>query len=161
MRVAVVAAALLVVSCAAGRGGEGAAPHPTPIETACTADAASLADLGLLVRTDHTGGAQAKVTLKNAGGAPRRVVPERVGLCRGPCDSGWARCESLRRFEPGERSRYAVTLAPGESIELLVDARRSSARGQCEKSALFLIAHVDGQQACADGGAWVAVASRD
>jgi hypothetical protein len=167
MRIAGVLSALLGVACASGgmepRSADGvrAVARQAPVETACTADARRITDFGVIARTEHSEAGQATVVLQNAGAKPRRVVPERVGFCHGPCDSGWTSCESHRRFEPRERARYDVVLAPGESIELLVDARRSDQRAGCEKSGLFVIAGVDGTTACTDAGTWISLAARD
>ena len=148
--------ALLCVASAAcgGSAGPGASVGQEPVKSACTKESRPLSDFGIVTRMEHSGDAQARVLLENAGGSTRRVTPRMVALCRGPCSGDWERCEPHRRFTPRERARYDTRLRPGESIELLVDAR-TDARGSCEKAGLFLIAGVDGASACGDAGTWI------
>jgi hypothetical protein len=99
--------------------------------------------------------------LENASSSPHRVSPSRVALCRGPCSGAWTRCTDYRKFDRRERARYDVVLDPGESIELLVDARLSEQQTRCEKAGLFLILGVDDKTACTDAGSWIALERSD
>ncbi len=148
--------ALAVAACA---GHEPRAPSAqAPIESACTEYANRTGSaLGLVTQTEFSGDGAARVLVTNAGHQARRVTPELVAICRGPCDGGWTRCQRHRGFSAAERAHYDVALGSGESIELLVDARASREPTRCEKIGLFLVTQVDGKRACNDAGVWLAV----
>jgi hypothetical protein len=146
------------LACAPSAPSAHPAPVQQPIERACPADARPMEELGLAARTVFSGDAQAKVVVTNLGAAPRRVAPRIVALCRGACSGKWGRCSDSRKFDASEQSRYDVSLEPGESIELLVDARVRDLRHSCEKAALFVFLAVDGVSACGDAGVWIALA---
>lgn len=142
-----------------GPGSEArSAGRQQPIESACGRMPRS-ADRGLVSHTELDGDAQARVLLQNVSGTPRRVVPLTVAVCRGPCGSGWTECCDQRSFSAKERSRYATSLEPGQTIELLVDARLHDRGHACEKAGLRLIVDVDGARSCADAGNWIALGS--
>jgi hypothetical protein len=151
--------ALLLAGCggSAQTGADGPGPSvQAPIETACTDDSRPVGDFGLVANSDFSTETQATVVLSNVGAEKHRVAPRGVAICRGPCGDSWARCTDHRRFTPAERARYEVTLAPKESIELLVDARIDQAQARCEKVGLYLIVGVDQVTACTDVGTWIA-----
>lgn len=150
----------VAIAACGGSPAGGSVARQQPLESACTKNSQPLSDFGIVTSTEVSGDAQAKVVLRNASGGIRRVSPRMVALCRGPCSGDWERCEPHRRFTPAERARYDTRLAPGESIELLVDARLD-ARASCEKAGLFLIAGVEGARACDDAGTWILQASAD
>jgi hypothetical protein len=151
----------LALGCAPAASGErpARASWQQPIESACPGGAQPSEELGLVTRTEFSRDAQARVVLSNASASGVRVVPERVAFCRGPCAGRWNACRQQRKFDATERSRYDVALAPGESIELLVDARLPARGAGCEKAGLFLIAEIDGTKACSDAGAWIVQAA--
>jgi hypothetical protein len=150
---------LVLGACAAGHGPGAERPSGVgtqqPVESACATGVRSLAELGLVLRSEFSGDAQAKITVTNAGSRPRTVSPRKLSLCQGACESRFSTCRDQRRFDAPERARYATTLAAGESIELLVDAGNARPVHACTKAGLVLLLDVDRSSACADAGTWI------
>jgi hypothetical protein len=136
-----------------------AASQPQPIEPACGRDRVPVASSGLVVQTSFERSTRARTRITNRGGRTRIVAPQSISLCAGPCQGYWAGCEPRRSWDgSAARPAYAVTLAPGETLELDVDAALVEQASSCEKVALIAALDVDGSRACAELGSWIAVA---
>jgi hypothetical protein len=152
----VVLAFVVLVGCVPARE----APHARsaaqqPIEPACGADEAPLSATGLVVATSFERGTRARSRITNRGARTRIVSPQSISLCVGPCAGYWAQCEQRRTFDAPEPA-VAVTLAPGETLELAVDATHGAPASSCEKIGLIAVLDVDDTRACAELGRWIA-----
>ncbi len=154
-----VLALLATSACAPQREvGPHAVPVQQPIEPACATDMAPLAATGLLVSTSFAKGTRTRSRITNRGAKNRIVAPQSVSVCVGPCAGLFASCEPRRRWDAGGERAYAVTLAPGETLELEVDAALRGQASSCEKVAVIAVLDVDGSRACADLGGFIAQA---
>jgi hypothetical protein len=146
--------ALALTTCAPHReAGPQRAAWQRPIEPACDEAAATLSSTGLTVATSFERESRARSRITNRGDRTRIVSPQTVSLCAGPCAGSFAECERRRDWESGPA--YAVTLAPGETLELAIDATHPDAKTSCEKLGLIGILDVDDTRACVELGRWI------
>jgi hypothetical protein len=157
---ALMAALLALAACAPQReiGPHAPASQQQPIEPACGRDAAPLAASGLVVQTSFERSTRARSRITNRGARTRIVAPQSISVCVGPCQGYFADCEPRRKWDEGTgRPAYAVTLAPGETLDLNVDATLAEQASACEKVSLIANLDVDGRPSCAELGSWIAV----
>lgn len=145
---------LLLTSCAL----VACAPRPPPraiVQQAelrhCTADAPSIASLGLTLQVLSPAPTERTLRLTNTRAEPVHFESVSTHLGLGPCGHGLTVCET-------GHIAYDVDLAVGQSLDLLVDARLDSLRYPCSSAVLAVIVRLsERQQACADVASWTAV----
>jgi len=150
--------ALAAAACGSHHGPTG--PHARssqqPIESACERDTEPLSRTGLVVRTSFERDTRVRARIENRAAKTRIVSPRSIELCAGPCAGRFAECERLKSWESDDVPAYAVSLAPGEALELDVDATLPHAASSCEKVGLRAVLTVDSDSVCADLGRWIA-----
>lgn len=130
-----------------------------PLEPACHDDTTPIGELGLVVSTSLPRETRVKARITNRTAKTRIVAPQSVSLCVGPCTGYWAECDQRRSWQSEEDGpAYAVSLSPGQTLELEVDARLREQPSACEKVGLIAVLDVDGSRGCAELGRWIAVA---
>jgi hypothetical protein len=152
---------LALAACAPQRelGPHAQSSQQQPIEPACGRDLAPLAASGLVVQTSFERSTRARSRIINRSARTRIVAPHSIALCAGPCGGYFAGCVARKSWDDSARQpAYAVTLAPGEALDLDVDATLTQPASSCEKVALIAKLSVDGSRSCAELGSWIATA---
>jgi hypothetical protein len=153
--------AFLSAACVEGPAPE--APRPAvPIKSACQAGSRAPASAGFEVRPGRRHSEARTLLVTNVGASPRAVLVDQVTRAEGACSGEWARTTSLPFLDAatGEPPRE-VTVAPGVSVEIRVGDQRSLPTWGCTKLGLALWMKVDGENVCADAGAWIAERGSD
>ncbi len=156
---AVAVIALTLSACASATS---AGPEPTPIqqpiENACKLepDAQPAAASGLTLTTIFSG-TKARAKITNHAAKTRVVAPKSISVCVGPCAGHFAECEQRRGWDSDDEPAIGVSLASGETLELVVDAAVSRPASRCEKIAVIATLDVDGTHSCAELGRFIAL----
>jgi hypothetical protein len=134
----------------------------TPIKSACSASSKPPASVGLDVRPGRKHSDARTISVTNVSDAPRTVRVEDISRLEGACTSEWSRSTALTFVDTKTGAApQAMTLAPGEHVELAIGPQFAAATWDCVKLGLALKLSVstgssDAEHVCADAGAWIA-----
>src|SRR5262249_30327722 len=130
-----------------------------PVKSACAATSKPPASVGLDVRAGRRHSEARTVSITNVSDAPRSVRVEDVSRLEGACTGEWSRSTALEFVDSATGALpEAITLNPGEHLELAIGPQHVVATWDCVKLGLAVRLAVGGEQVCADAGAWIAAA---
>jgi hypothetical protein len=138
-------------------------PRPAvPIKSACTAGSHAPSTVGFDVRPGRRHSEARTVFVTNLSDHPRTVHVKQVARVEGACSGDWARHTPLRFVDASTCEKpVATTVQPNQWIELQLGTQRTTASWDCTKLGLALWMEVDGEEVCADAGAWIAERTDD
>jgi len=143
------AAGLLITACGAPSP-EPAAPVQQAEMRHCTPDAPPVTSLGLGLQVLSPSPTERTIRLTNTRSAPVHLESVSTHMGFGPCGASLGVCEPARMARD-------LDLAPGQGLDLVVDAGLSDLRYPCTAAVLAVTVRLsETEQACSDVAAWTA-----
>jgi len=132
-------------------------PHEAArIDPVCVAERATSA-LGVATLEPFQRSGVRRFRIINTTASPHEVHADFVSQDTGPCEAQFVRSERFSLEDTGSCEPPGITmLEPGASLEIRLESRPLRLSSSCTKVGLALQAHVDGQPACVELGAWIA-----